>query len=85
VPTADTLRHLLLAPVCAYFTCVHDVVFVYFLGCIFSISVSFICRLTLNKCVILMQHAQLRMRSKPSKSITKIRQPVVRFANRLPV
>jgi len=35
--------------------------------------------------VILMQHAQLRMRSKPSKSITKIRQPVVRFANRLPV
>ena len=73
MPTGDTLHHLLLASVCDYFTCVHDVVFVYFLGCIFSINESFICRRTLKKCVILMQHAKLRMLSKPSKSITKIR------------
>ena len=69
MPTADTLRHVLLASVCDYFTCVHVVMFVYFtvLYCKFSINVSFICRLTLNKRVILMQYAKLRMRSKPSK------------------
>ena len=67
MPTADTLRHVLLASVCDYFTCVHVVMFVYFTGSIFSINVSFICGLTLNKRAILMQHAKLRMRGKSSK------------------
>ena len=68
MPNADTSRHVLLASVCDYFTCVLVVMFVYFTGCIFSIkNVSFICGLTLNMRAILMQHAKLRMRGKPSK------------------
>jgi len=48
-----TSRHVLLDPVCDYFTCVHVVVvFVYFTGCVFSINVSFNCRFTLNTCAI---------------------------------
>ena len=52
VQTVSLAKHVLLAPVCDYFTCVHVVVFVYFPGCVFAINVSSICRFTLNTCVI---------------------------------